>query len=341
MLIFIASLKEAFALSSFEAENLISSLPAKIKYEYAHCGLVQCAADRGTFIEINQDIGLMNRLADLHVLSAVNWCPSPAYLDDPDPGPGFDESHSLSFYQLINELMGRDRLAGWGKVRAALLANFNNHSGQVSASAHQSLWHYFKASLISLSMVDRSEALKFLYDSGLAFQKQAKNISLENYETIIASASTLNDLENEKNSPSGLAGGLKKNRLPISCLLGAIRDEAERQGLSKKDYVSSDRTIRNWLSASTSPPPGFSELIFESTESIATFAASYIKRILDSGSSQLVKNAKKEVQFVDGLHGVVLETPEDALMMAEACRELADRLPGGKATESPRKGKSE
>ncbi len=79
--------------------------------------------------------------------------------------------------------------------------------------------------------------------------------------------------------------------------------------------------------------------VLESEENIQNFAVGYIKNIMAAGSSELAANAKKEVRFTEALHGLVLETAEDALLMAEACQDLTERLPGGKNPEKPRKAR--
>ena|GEM_PF-5595477 len=126
----------------------------------------------------------------------------------------------------------------------------------------------------------------------------------------------------ESNPDSG------QRRLPVSLLLNVIKAEADMYGLGKKNYVTSDRAIRNWLKGTTRRPLGFSAEVLFSQESIAEFAQKYIASVVAAGSSELAANAKKEVAFNPQLHGIKLETLEDAELMMEALKDVAERLPG-------------
>lgn len=315
MLIFIANLKEAYDLNDFEAENLLVSLPAKIRYEHAFYGLGHEPELRRTFVSWQRDRGRLDRAANLQAIASS--------VESRESGVPLAEGRLSAFFQLVNEARGRDKAAGWAEARAALAVKCRDGRGSLAqAAAQQALWDYYKAALVSLTQVDRSEAVRALEDMDIPMVQEVKSLSRAVRQRILAAG------------PSKPAG-----RLPISRLLAAIRAEAERQGLERRHYVASDRTIRNWLSGATAAPPGFSAAVLETQEALGNFAAAYISARLATGSSELAANAKKEVRFVDGFHGLRVETPEDALLAAEAFRDLAERFPGGKTPAKTRKAK--
>ena len=122
-----------------------------------------------------------------------------------------------------------------------------------------------------------------------------------------------------------------KNNIPrgaIPALLRAIKDEADKHGLPAKYYVKSDRAIRYWLEGKATPD-GFSMAVLVNNETRIDFARKYIEAEVAKGSSELAANAKKDVTLNHNLHGINLETPEDAMLMSSAYKELAKSFPGG------------
>ena len=96
----------------------------------------------------------------------------------------------------------------------------------------------------------------------------------------------------------------------------------------KKFYVKTERTIRNWLNGTTTPPPGFSAEVLFSLESMAEFAKKYIESVVAKGSSELPANVKKTVAFNEHtLHHLPnVKTAEDAALVSEAYDELKKKL---------------
>jgi hypothetical protein len=121
----------------------------------------------------------------------------------------------------------------------------------------------------------------------------------------------------------------EQRRLPLSTMLNVIKAEADTYGLDKKYYVTTDRTIRNWLKGTSTPPSGFSAEVLSSLEAIAEFAQKYIEAVVAAGSSELAANAQKEVSFNEQLHGIKLETADDAELMMDALKDASKHLAGG------------
>lgn len=122
----------------------------------------------------------------------------------------------------------------------------------------------------------------------------------------------------------------------IPALLRAINDEADKHGLPAQYYVKSDRAIRYWLDGKAAPD-GFSADVLMSQDARIDFARKYIEAAVAKGSSELDANAKKNVALNIDFHAASLKTPEDALLMSEAYKDLAKTLPGGNATRKQRR----
>jgi len=211
-----------------------------------------------------------------------------------------------------------------------------------------------KDSYLLFSMVHLEEVVPILYASFYPLKMEVKGLTQERYHEIIKGlqipppeekhAPAVPDEPPPDNQPtiSTVIDPTPKSgqrRLPVSTLLKAIRAEANAHGLGEQYYVTSDRAIRNWLSGASTPPSGFSVEVLYSLESILEFARKYIEASIANGSSELAANAKKEVAFNPQLHGMKLETAEDAAIMMEALKDVAERLPSGSKPEVKRKPK--
>ena len=171
-------------------------------------------------------------------------------------------------------------------------------------------------------------------DEAVADGPQVEASTARSEQTIDAS---LNEQQRENSSGDNpeLATNSDKAKIPrgaIPALLRAINDEADKHGLSTQYYVKSDRAIRYWLDGKATPD-GFSADVLMSQETRIDFARKYIEAAVAKGSSELDANAKKNVALNPDFHAVNLKTPEDALLMSEAYKELAKTLPGGSKPE--------
>jgi hypothetical protein len=223
--------------------------------------------------------------------------------------------------------------------------------GQV-AELQKELQAILKASYIFFSCVKLDEVIKITHKLAYPLRQEVKGLTRERHQAIIDNlqappldeegASTVSD-EVPAEPPLNVipvADVPAKNelrRLPVSALLNVIKAEADTYGLDKKYYVSTDRTIRNWLKGTSTPPPGFSVEVLSNLESIAEFAHKYIEAVVAAGSSELAANAKKEVAFNSQLHGLKLETSDDAELMMEALKDASKHLSAGNRPEAKRK----
>lgn len=206
-----------------------------------------------------------------------------------------------------------------------------------------------EASYLFFSMVGLEEAVQLLHLSTYPLQREVKGLTRERYQEIIEKKpaepveedqTLLTNNEVLPELPNGETHAEKKQRrMPIQVLLNAIKTEADKHGLDKKYYVKTDRTIRNWLSETSSAPPGFSESVLSSLESISDFAQKYIEICVAAGSSELAANAKKEVAFNDQLHGLKLETAEDFDLMEDALKDAKNQMLGLNKPEVKRRQK--
>ena len=221
------------------------------------------------------------------------------------------------------------------------------HVAELQKEIHMAL----KSSYVFFSCIQLDEAVQRMHESAYPLRQEVKGLTRTRYQEIIdklqapppASAkeqTTMAPIEVALPEPipespptvhavveSIPASG--RRRLPISTLLNVIKAEADTYGLDKKYYVTTDRTIRNWLNGTSTPPPGFSEEVLSSLEAIAEFAQKYIEVAVAAGSSELAANAKKEVSFNEQLHGIRLETAEDAELMMDALQDASKHFSGG------------
>lgn len=207
------------------------------------------------------------------------------------------------------------------------------------------LLNNLKGSYLLFSLVSLEEAALLMFTAKYPLRQEVKGLTREYYQELIAGFNHNQPVASEEDTPIPLATEESERdqipektsrRLPIAALLNAIKDEADIHGLDKKYYVRTDRTIRNWLNG-THTPAGFSEAILSDLDSISDFAKKYIETAVAAGSSELAANAKKEVAFNDNLHGVKLETVEDAELMMEALKEATEHLPGGSGVATKRR----
>jgi hypothetical protein len=200
------------------------------------------------------------------------------------------------------------------------------------------------------AQVELEEAVLLMHEISYPLATEVKGLTRERYNSIV---------QNRTITPKwrGIGADMPQNEsvmlkeavldtemdsLPrgaIPSLLKAIETEATQHGLNSKHYVTTPRTIRNWLKKPSSAPAGFSRDILLSAEDMAIFAKKYIAAEVARGSSELAANAKREVAFNSQYHGVVPDTAEDAFMLAEAYSDYALTLPRGKETETRRKAK--
>lgn len=200
------------------------------------------------------------------------------------------------------------------------------------------IYELLEASYLFFSMVSLEEAVQLLYRSTYPLHREVKGLTRERFQELVEKKpeEALKEdhplLTNNEVLPELLNGETpaekRQRRMPIRALLSAIKAEADKHGLDKKFYVTTDRTIRNWLSEASSAPPGFSEAVLSSLESISDFAQKYIEICVAAGSSELAANAKKEVAFNDQLHGLKLETVEDFDLMEDALKDAKNHVLG-------------
>ena len=205
----------------------------------------------------------------------------------------------------------------------------------------EEIYEQLVGSYVFFSMVDLEEAVGILHACIYPLRQEVKGLTRERYqeivEKILAEPAEENHthLANNELPPEMPADETpkKQRHMTIRVLLKDIKAEADKHGLDKKHYVSTDRTIRNWLSGATTPPSGFSEEVLKNLGSISDFAKKYIEEVVAAGSSELAANAKREVAFNDHLHSVELNSAEDAEFMRDALNDLIDRFQSGNKTK--------
>jgi hypothetical protein len=105
-------------------------------------------------------------------------------------------------------------------------------------------------------------------------------------------------------------------------LLKLIKDEADKQGLSSKHYITQSRSIRYWKQRGAPDGVKFTSDVLKSEETAKEFARAYIADCVAKGASSLAVNAKTEVRYSDKtLEHNKASSPEDVLLAKEA---LAD-----------------
>jgi len=250
------------------------------------------------------------------------------------------------------QLEWNDLAARWRHEQfyGLVFSRLGGHVAKLKKEVHSSL----KSSYVFFSYVQLDEVVQFMYNSAYPFRQEVKGLTKERYQEIIDRFQAPPPDEEEalavpdeapSEPPIVAAPAVEvpaKNetrRLPVSALLNVIKAEADTYGLEKKYYVTTDRTIRNWLKGTSTPPPGFSAEVLLSLEAIAEFAQKYIEAAVAAGSSELAANAKKEVAFNDQLHGIKLETAEDAELMMDALKDASKHLSGGNKSKVKRKHK--
>jgi hypothetical protein len=208
-----------------------------------------------------------------------------------------------------------------------------------------------KSSYVFFSCVQLDEVVQLMHESAYPLRQEVKGLTRARYQEIIdklqapppaPAEEQTTTVQPEVALPESISENLPnvptvvesppasgQRRLSISTLLNVIKAEADTYGLDKKYYVTTDRTIRNWLKGTSTPPCGFSSEVLSSLEAIAEFAQKYIEAVVAAGSSELAANAKKEVSFNEQLHGIKLETSEDAELMMDALKDASKHLSGG------------
>lgn len=234
--------------------------------------------------------------------------------------------------------------AEWGKpLYYGILSSFVDGSAY---TLREQLFNNLKGSYLLFSLVPLEEAAILMYTAKFPLRQEVKGLTKEHYQEITAKLTAATEpVEDAPVDPIASAGPepiedtpvldepepapvpeKETRRLPIAALLNAIKAEAESYGLDRKHYVTTDRSIRNWLKGNHTPA-GFSESVLSDLDSITAFAQKYIAAAVAGGSSELAANAKKEMAFNEHLHGVKLETAEDAELMMSALKEAAEHLP--------------
>lgn len=246
-----------------------------------------------------------------------------------------------------------DLAARWRheKFYGLVFSRLGGHVAELKREVYAAL----KSSNVFFSYVQLDEVVRFMHKSAYPLRQEVKGLTRERYQEIIERLQTL--LPDEEGAlvvvpdevppePPLTATSITEvpvksepRRLPVSTLLNVIKAEAETYGLDKKYYVTTDRTIRNWLKGASTPPPGFSAEVLLSLEAIAEFAQKYIEAAVAAGSSELAANAKKEVAFNDHLYGIKLETAEDADLMMEALKDASKHLSDRNKPQVKRKRK--
>jgi len=248
--------------------------------------------------------------------------------------------------------------AEWGKpIYYGILTSYIDGS---VFSLREQLLNNLKGSYLLFSLVPLEEAALLLYMAKFPLRQEVKGLTREQYQEIIARLNPPAEPTDDAPVPLVSAGAepvedvltpaaqaepepapvteKETRRLPVAALLNAIRAEAEICGLDQKYYVKTDRSIRYWLRG-IHTPAGFSESVLSDLASITDFAKKYIAAAVAGGSSELAANAKKEVAFNEQLHGVQLETVEDAELMMDALKEAAERLPSESGVTTKRRPK--
>jgi len=190
----------------------------------------------------------------------------------------------------------------------------------------------FKEAEIERYEKDHPEVFYQIVDPGAIRTSPAVNESPQTLEAAPAEEEATKlkarGAELEESKPAGPApegsnaeAKAVSDRLPIPRLLKAIKDEADNRGLSK-GYVTSDRTVRNWLNGSSPPKCSFTAEVLRNQETINEFAKTYIADVIGSGSSELAANAKKEITLNEGFHQLKAETPEDVVLLKESIDEF-------------------
>lgn len=212
------------------------------------------------------------------------------------------------------------------------------------ASLKKAIYSQLCGSYVFFSLVDLDEAVQLLYSNYYPLHREVKGLTRERYLEIVSQYFTPTESEVKlestievKTEPDSEAPATPKGIKP-SFMVRAIKDEAVRQGLDES-YGITPRTLWNWRHKATTPPPGFSEEVMQSEEAALEFAKKYIEQKVSGGSSELAANAKKEIGYNPQLHGITIDNPEDALLVAESFKDLALSMDGGKEAEKKRKAK--
>jgi hypothetical protein len=208
---------------------------------------------------------------------------------------------------------------------------------------------FLEGSYPFFAQVELKEAVLLMHEISYPLVQEVKGLTRESYNDIIQSqpiasawqgmgedVPQIEYIEYKETAPDPDMDSVPRGAIPR--LLKAIKSEAAIHGLDSKYYVTTGRTIRNWLKKPSSAPAGFSRDLLLSAE-YSTFAKKYIEAEVAKGSSELAANAKREVAFNSQYHGFVPDTAEDAFMLAEAFSDYALTLPGGKEVETMRKAK--
>ena len=242
------------------------------------------------------------------------------------------------------------------------------------SSLREAIYYQLRGSYIFFSLVDLDEAVQFLYGNYYPFHREVKGLTRERFQEILARYFTLpisgpetspgavtnlsnqvppeNDTHTEKvegvlpaqslnppiESQTALKAPAEPKGIKPSVLIRAIKKEAARQGLDES-YGITVRTLWNWRNNGSTPPTFFSEEVMQSEVAALEFARKFIEQKVNEGSSELAANAKKEVAYNPQTHGVTVDTPEDALLVAESYKDLALSMKGGKEAEKRRKAK--
>ncbi len=215
---------------------------------------------------------------------------------------------------------------------------------------------YVAGSYTFLSLVELEEVVLLMEQIAYPLKQEVKGLTRAVYEQIVESHHDSEDSGDADNidgavrvdsddksceippapgqEPPPKKGSVRRGAVPD--LLKAIRDEAEKHSLPEKYFVTSDRTIRNWLN-DRGAPDGFSVEVLATQEAIVGFAQLYVERELAKGSSELAANAKKEVALNPSYHAANKYTPEDAMLISEAYKDYANTLSGGTKPDNRRR----
>ena len=215
------------------------------------------------------------------------------------------------------------------------------------ATLKTEVFNNLSGSYVFFSYVVLDEAVQFLYGNYYPFHCEVKGLTRERYQDIVNRYFTALTAEPAIESPAEIESPFEAQLEEIdpqarpkgikpSVLVRAIKDEAICQGLDES-YAVTVRTIWNWRNNVTAPPTDFSEEVMKSKDAATAFAKKYIEYKVAEGSSELAANAKKEVSYNPQFHGVEVETPEDALILADSFRDLALNMDGGKRADKRRK----
>lgn len=231
-----------------------------------------------------------------------------------------------------------------------IFSRLRGHVAELQKEVHTAL----KSSYVFFSCVQLDEVVQRMRESAYPLRQEVKGLTRARYQELIDKLQAPPPAPAKEQTITAHLEAISENlpalpivieaspvsgqrRLPISTLLNVIKAEADTYGLDKKYYVTTDRSIRNWLNGTSTPPPGFSAETLSSLEAIAEFAQKYIEAAVAAGSSELAANAKKEVAFNQQLHGIKLETADDAELMMDALKDASKRLSGGSTSAVKRK----